>query len=441
MSWRPDYTPATGGLDFDPISQALPARLDGRPAAWVSENSLACVDTVERQPGRVGWLRKLVATTATVAAITAGIEAIPHVPGHNQAALTTEIVITDAETGISDLFSPANPGPTCTSLLLHYGLGNDLFKADQSPSWYASVWPSSRALYALYVTSLLPGQSGYFQEFENRLQAVTENYLTPQQNGPSYSQGPDAFRDTSTELLNDDAQWMAQLHMLAYNRTGDPSHLAMAEGIFKLAISQWDTRNGGGVPWPLEGYGESDYVRAVVSNAPLVFLGVDIYKKTGDAYYLRAGERVNAWLQNTLQDKHNQFLDFDHIKSNGKVIPNIYTYTQGIAAAAEAALATVDSKKYSLQAAVNKLNYDIDYFHAHHTYGNSAFDSIWIGSAMWVASKVNDTALIARVQQSLREASAAEPKNPDDLLLFAGNVTLRSFALLPVRQYGELMPG
>lgn len=216
----------------------------------------------------------------------AGLEAIPGMFGHDQAALSAQLLGSDAAALLSkiDPFDHDDSMQPCAGLETTFGVGNHLFKNRQF-GFYASIWPSYQALNALYVTSLFPGESACRRDFDQALLALDANYWD--NSGPpvsgAFDQGPRAFHFRSDLPRVDDSLWMGLAIMQEYSRTRDPALLQRAEAVFRLAVNNW-APGGGGVYW--EATGANNRARTVVSNTPAAILGVELFEQTSDDSYL-----------------------------------------------------------------------------------------------------------------------------------------------------------
>jgi hypothetical protein len=378
---------------------------------------------------------------ALAVVVLAGLESIPGVFGHDQAALSAEIVASDAAAGASkiDPFGHDTSMEPCANLESTFGVGNHLFKNRQF-GFYASVWPSYQALSALYVTSLFPGKSACSTAFEESLQALDDNYWGPSAPGVlgAYDQGPSAFHFTSDLPRVDDSLWMGLAIMQQYSRTRDPALLERAEEVFSLAQGNW-ARGIGGVYW--EATGATNHARTVVSNAPAAILGVELFRQTGEVRYLRWSEMIVAWLTAELRDPATGLFN-DNIDDNGgrtRLDTTKYTYTQGMMVGAMTVLSTVDPTKYPIRDAIELTERSMAYFDAHRSYGQPGFDLIWAENILWTAGLYKNAAFTTETRNAVARALAVEPKSRGDLLTASSETALRELAKLPPDQYDKLL--
>jgi hypothetical protein len=396
-----------------------------------------------RMPRVKKWLGRIgLVGLGAVSAISAEVN-ISSLPGHNQVDLAYQL-------GASDLAAvwhkapwdrqPEYPylvdnqsiGPQLfNQLVSNYQADNGLFLSSSDTFFrsYATTWGSAIALDTENILSLMPGpsQNDVAKAFQNSLAAVNKNYWgTVYHSMPGYDSKISAFTTTSFPKFVDDEGWMG------LNDMQTPSGLKRAEDVFAIAESQIDKKNGG-IYWQVQNSGDSDHTRSLVSNAPTVILGAELYKKTGKISYLRESQTIYKWIQSALYDRSNGMYS-DHIYPNGAVDKHIWTYGEGEVAAATAALGNV-------QLAATEINRDLDYFATHHSYGNPAFDLKYFQAAKWVAIEDGSPLLELKTESALRDAIKAEPKNPTDILEKAGEIGLDALYALPVNQDSKLFFG
>jgi hypothetical protein len=372
--------------------------------------------------------------------ILAALESIPGVPGHDQAALSVQILTSNAVSAWSEV-SPFehNPGNPCASLTSRFGVGNHLLK-DKPLGFYASVWPSYQALTAMYVASLSPQHETCELAFERTLMAIDDNYWSDSvaHVAAAYDQGPRAFHISSDLPRVDDSLWMGLALMQQYVRGRDQTLLGRAEAVFRLAIRSWDQRNGG-IYWQETGAGNS--TRAVVSNAPAAILGIEIFQQVHDPWYLHWSEDIVSWLTRTLRDPATGLYN-DHIggESGPLAIGTAkYTYTQGVMVCALAMLSEFEPTQYPMSDAVELAKTGMAYFPTHHSYGQPGFDVIWAESLLWLSFVYKNAGFTAKVQTTLALVRSAEPKNDSELLTASSEMALRELVDLPKNEDDHLL--
>lgn len=418
--------------------------VDTSPARSTASGTtgLPAGDGPRRARPRRAWPRR-VAVVVLAALVVCGVASVPGVPGHAQASLVAQLAVSDAGAAVAKV-SPvlgSRQASACARLESDFEVGNGVFKSDEV-GLYASVWPSFQTLDALYVSSLLPSGAPCARDFQENLAAIDDVYWDRYLSGfpPGYDQGPRALHLDSDLPRVDDSLWMGLTLMRAYARSGSPTLLRRAEDVFALARRNWDPGSGG-VYWEEHAPGATDDAKAVVSNAPAVILGVQLYLRTHDPEYLTWSERIFAWLRDTLLDPRTGLYD-DHVDDSTRpatVDTTTYTYNQGVVIGAMVALSRVDPARYPLADAVGLAERAMTYFARHGTYGQPQFDVVWAENVLGLASRYGDPAFTARARRSVRLASRVGPPHAGDLLTMSSELALDALTRLSPRAYGELV--
>ncbi len=330
------------------------------------------------------------------------------------------------------------PPADFSDLTSRYGLSNGLLRAENNPmGYYASTWAVYQYLTAARIAQFLPGGESAADDFQRRLNALLQNYTLPLPYGlpDAIAQGPAALHEPSDAPTDDDSLWAATCLNL-----DNPPQLQMAKDIFSLIESQADYDRGIGAWWAVHMDGvRTGSSKAVVSNAPAVVLGVEIYKKTGDQFYLNQSKAIYKWIQHTLKNPENDlYYDRVEVKKPRQLVSRVYTYGPAMVAAANASLHSVDPNAYPLEDSVSLLQRTIRYADKHHVWGLPELDSIFFRVGLQIASLNNDPAFTNQVLNALDRAIAVEPSDPPKLTQVAANLTLRELKALPRAAYGKL---
>ena len=360
---------------------------------------------------RACWITALAVLVLAVAVL----ESLPEVPGHDQAALSVELLASDGQAAFNriDPFARQTSSPSCAELEARYGVGNQLLKNTQL-GFYASVWPTFQALNYFAVRALLPGGGPCSGDLARTLVAVNANDWDNSLAGfaPAYDQGPHPFHVASDLPRVDDSLWMGLATVQAYAQTGDAPLLQRAEAVFALAVANWDPREGG-IYWEDHTATATDNEKSVVSNAPAALLGVDLYRLTHRRAYLQWSERIVVWLENHLLD-HTTGLYDDGLHDDGvRVVRNraIYTYNQGIMIGVLAALSEVDPEQYSLRAAVDLAQRSMDDFGSRRgSYGQPGFDVVFAENLLSLCAS---TAATPSMRQPEERCSSSSDRNQE----------------------------
>ncbi|HLH27928.1 MAG TPA: glycoside hydrolase family 76 protein [Acidimicrobiales bacterium] len=383
------------------------------------------------------WLAVLLLLVAVAA-----LESIPGVPGHDQAALVAELAVADAGGAARTLppFRVDATGQPCAIIETRYGVGNHLLR-NRAIGWYASIWPSYHALDALSLASLVPGRTACAEAVEADLSAIDANYWdeSPGPVPPAFDQGPNPFHVRSDPPRVDDSLWMGLALVAGYSETGRRPFLDRAEAVLRLAGANWDPRRGG-VYWEDHTGRATNQYKSLVSNAPAVVLGADLYLDTGDARYLDRSRQIYSWLQANLRDPRTGLYDdgVDDHTGVPKVKTTKLTYNQGIMLGAMVALSTVDPKAYPLHDALRFAEGAMAYFAAHGSYGQPGFDSIWGEELLCAAGRAGDAGFTHAALASVRAAIRRAPGGAGDLLGASSETALHELARLPSSGYTRL---
>lgn len=380
-------------------------------------------------------------TVVLVVAALCGLASVPGIPGHPQAALAAQLAVADGKTAVTDVapFLGTGRAGTCANLESSFEMATGTFKSDRI-GWFASVWPSFQALDALYLGSLLPGGENCNRDFQQNLAAIDRTYWDHSVPGfpPDYDQGPSVIHSSSDFPRVDDNLWMGLTLTRAYERSHTAMLLQRAKDVFALAQHDWNSQSGG-VYWEVHARGASDEERAVVSNAPAVILGVQLFRLTHDTTYLRWSERIFSWLQRTLFDRSTGLYD-DHIQAvAGRVTLDTskFTYNQGVMIGAMVALASVDPARYTLAPAVTLAKRSMAYFGAHRDYGQPSLDVVWAENVLILAERYGHRSFATNARNSVELAIRAAPSGAGDLTDATSELALRELLRVPTRTYGR----
>ena len=285
--------------------------------------------------------------------------------------------------------------------------------------------------------SLSSGQDECAADFSSTVASVDADYLgpVPRPIWPPRST-KDRGRSTSTVTCRggDDSLWMGLAIMAADSRAPTPVLLERAEAVFDLAVADWD-RADGGVYWEESGAGGQE--RAVVSNAPAVLLGVELYGRTGQARYLRWSERDMAWLQQHLADPTDGLYD-DHVDGAGnhqtmdRTSVHVHPGRRGGRHGRRCRRWTRRGTRCGRSGGPGRPSRDYDVLRGPATpTGTPGSTSSGPRTCSAGPRSYRQPAFTARAERSVRSAAAAEPAPPGDLLDTSSEATLAELVRLP----------
>jgi hypothetical protein len=220
------------------------------------------------------------------------------------------------------------------------------------PGTAAHLWPFSRALVA---TLDLAGIRGDPPDFDAERAigddlAALERYWDTTLDPPAYSSDIRGARIGGDRYYDDNAWVGLALIQLERLRPGS-GVLGRADGLFRFAITGWDTTDAGGVFWVEQGrgIGAKNHDRNTVSNAPNAELGFHLSELNGEA----ANEQARAmyeWVLSTLDesrdtDRAGTGLFRDKVQTDGTIDKTLWTYNQGSMIGANVLLARLELRR------------------------------------------------------------------------------------------------
>lgn|GEM_PF-3565056 len=270
------------------------------------------------------------------------------------------------------------------------------------------------------------------RRYHNTLNGLEEYYY----NGPAgyeagYTAGLNAFNFDElpgarwfnvdkTQRFVDDNLWLGLALAAAYKQFKDPFLLLRAEQTFKMAMAEWvPGEDMGGLRWMQDLPGVPVEGRALVSNAPAITLGIQLYLLTGKPEYLnwRPGAGVEdlfAWIQLRLRNEAGLYAD--NINEHNDVGPEIWTYGQGTVIEALQHLNMANPQKYPLAMAVDLTKKAFVFFdtldknllqrqnpHLPDGYMDNAFNGIFFEKVLALAEATHDPDFTELVKSKLHE--------------------------------------
>lgn len=134
----------------------------------------------------------------------------------------------------------------------------------------------------------------------------------------AYCSGPG-----SQDKYYDDNEWMALALVEAYQETGDPKFLQMAQDTQKFVLSGWDDKLGGGIYWKLD-----HQQKNTCSNAPAAASALRLDQVAGDREQGAWGIKLVDWTTAHLQAPDGLF--WDNINLSGKIQDFKWSYNTAL---------------------------------------------------------------------------------------------------------------
>ena len=187
-------------------------------------------------------------------------------------------------------------------------------------------------------------QQTHSQSQRKLIAALVDTYLLDNVATSSGNQGENGI-NWAYDGWNDDIGWMVNAVLRAYQYTGTPRYLQIAEDNSNMGYKRgWSSDLGGGI-W------ENDQKAAgkeALSNNPFVWEGVVFYQLTGDGSYLDKAKAIYAWVRTNLVNTTNAKNNLGEpgqvnqgIKGDGSLSGGDNVYNEGAFVTAATALCRV----------------------------------------------------------------------------------------------------
>jgi Glycosyl hydrolase family 76 len=278
----------------------------------------------------------------------------------------------------------------------YYITGSGLYAGEP----FSTLWPFSQALAATVSMSAIPGMmSSLRPEVHARLIGLRSYLDTSNSGAPegTYTSTLPAFdaavappAGPGGPKFYDDNDWIGIELARLYELTHSPSMLGSAEGIMAFEMAGWqadpELACAGGIPFSNS---TENAQRNTVTNAPTVELGVQLYRITGDAQYLRFAETAYEWVRNCLLQPNGLYAD--HIRPHGVVDQSLWSYTQGTMIGAGTLLYQATHNSAYLYQARQTAGAALAYFTPERLRGeNPFFPSVYFRNLLYLDSVTHD---------------------------------------------------
>jgi len=214
-------------------------------------------------------------------------------------------------------------------------------------------WNSANAITVLVDYSRVTQSRQYLDTIANTFQKANKSY------------GTKSFINDS----NDDEGWWAAAWIDAYDLTGTPGYLTMAEAIFADMITQWDTKTCGGGVWWSKDLKHSAYKNAI-TNELFLEIAASLANRVADparkGKYLEWAKKEWQWFRASgMINSRNLVNDGLNAKNPAACTNNqqtTWTYNQGVLLGglvelnkAEPAVSLLQTAQYVADAAMTHL--------------------------------------------------------------------------------------
>lgn len=237
---------------------------------------------------------------------------------------------------------------------------------------FSYAWSFSQAFAATIDISKLPkrrmfpksgpkqGKDNAQSGIRDRLQGL-KSYWDNQSSPPGYDSYVLPPLGGGGDKFYDDNDWLGLDLIHTYQLTGNKQALERAKQIFSLEVYGWDTNpsdpDPGGVFWTQASWSHD---RNTVSNAPTAELGLYLYKKTGNPYYLHWAKKMYNWVNAYMLAPNGLY--WDHVDLQGNVNKAEWSYNQGTMIGASVLFYKATGSRKYLQRAESIANAALNYY-------------------------------------------------------------------------------
>src|SRR5271165_3989319 len=218
-----------------------------------------------------------------------------------------------------------------------YIQGTGLYREQPYTGAHSYLWPLSQALAATVSSSHIPGLAGrlagalgaQLYGLQKYFKTSSGGPLSPSAAPPQASLASYTATDAGSTSYYDDNEWVGIELVRVHKLDHSSAALSQAEQIMAFVMAGWQTNPGercpGGVPFSDRPPGDEE--RNAVTNAPAAELGVQLYRVTHDAAYLRFAEMAYGWVRQCLLEPTDLYAD--HLEAEGELEPTEWSYNQG----------------------------------------------------------------------------------------------------------------
>jgi hypothetical protein len=248
---------------------------------------------------------------------------------------------------------------------------------------YSCLWPFTNAMAATEYLYASPGGSSFAPDVEARLNGLLA-YVDLRETNPNGASQPQAFQSAVAppegpggDTYYDDNAWVALDLLDAYQLTGSPTDLALAQDTFNFVVTGWDTSQTDGCPGGVFWEDVSGSPRTVTANGGNAEVGLELYQLTHDSADLSWAERMYQWVNTCLESPGGLY--YDHVNPGGSLNTAMWSYNQGTMVGAGALLYQITGNSSYLTAAERTAGAAVSYFGTGTTLQNQgpAFNAIY----------------------------------------------------------------
>src|ERR1022692_4138524 len=297
------------------------------------------------------------------------------VNGGNQ-SVSVSFLLTDEQEAVAS-YQALQENLYKPSVLLYLGL----------PSYtcgpYSCLWPFTNAMAGTEYLYASPGGSSYAPDVQARLNGLLA-YVNLSETNPRGASQPRAFQSAVAppegpggNTFYDDNAWSALDLLDAYQLTGNPTDLALAQDTFNFVVTGWDTSQTDGCPGGVFWEDVSGSPRTTTANGGNAEVGLELYQLTHDSADLSWAEQMYQWANTCLESPGGLY--YDHVNPGGSLNTTMWSYNQGTMVGAGALLYQITRNSSYLTAAQRTAGAAVSYFGTGTTLQNQgpAFNAIY----------------------------------------------------------------
>ncbi len=269
---------------------------------------------------------------------------------------------------------------------------------------YSCLWPFTNAMAATEYLYASPGGSSYGPDVAARVVGL-QDYSDTHEVSPSGASQPDAFESEAPpphgsggSTYYDDNGWSTLDLIDAYQLTGNPNDLTLAQNTFDFVVTGWDNSSTDPCPGGLFWEDVAGSQRSTTANAANAEAGLELYQLTQNSSDLSWAEQIYQWVDTCLETPTGLYND--HVNANGSVNTAMWSYNQGTMIGAGVLLYEITSNSSYLTAAERTAQASVSYFGTGATLQNQgpAFNAIYFRNLFVLGQIQPNSAYTAEAQ-------------------------------------------
>jgi glycosyl hydrolase family 76 len=296
----------------------------------------------------------------------------------------------------------------------YYIPGTDLYTGEP----YSFLWPFLQAFGATVSLDEIPHMtraftSKYTSETHGRLAGLErywgpagqtlpgrpteeeeEEQAQPEEEGDNFITNMPSFNGNTVPpggiSYYDDNEWVALELVRLYKHTHESQLLQRAEQVMAFVMAAWQANPRLACPGGIPFSDSPDNIdRNTITDAPAAELGVQLYWISHNIAYLRFAEGAYQWVRTCLLEPNGLYAD--HIRNDGMVVDDLWSYTQGAMIGAGTMLYQATHNGAFLAQARATAKLALAYFTLPRLEGESAFfPAVYFRNLLYLDSMTHD---------------------------------------------------